>query len=319
TRLRQLARLEEMELRREHAELSEERDGILKMLGSDAAQWKLVAAGLRHVRGQLGPDTPLGKRRSIFADAPQVDTEAALEAMIVREPITVILSERGWIRAAKGRVEDPSELKFKEGDKLQFLVPAETTDKLLVFASDGRFFTLACDKLPGARGHGEPLRLMIDLDDKVGIVDVFVHKPGGKRVLASKEGYGFILPEDEAIAFRRAGKQVLNVGAKGAAAALPLTAADHLAVIGDNGKILVFPVDELPEMPRGKGVKLQAYREGGLKDAMVFNADEGASWIDAGGRNRQWPEWRDWLGKRAGAGKLFPKGFPTTKRFRPKG
>jgi topoisomerase-4 subunit A len=318
TRLRQLARLEEMELRREHAELSEERDGILKMLGSDAAQWKLVAAGLRHVRGQLGPDTPLGKRRSIFADAPQVDTEAALEAMIVREPITVILSERGWIRAAKGRVEDPSELKFKEGDKLQFLVPAETTDKLLVFASDGRFFTLTCDKLPGARGHGEPLRLMIDLDDKVGIVDVFVHKPGGKRVLASKEGYGFILPEDEAIAFRRAGKQVLNVGAKGAAAALPLTAADHLAVIGDNGKILVFPVDELPEMPRGKGVKLQAYREGGLKDAMVFNADEGASWIDAGGRNRQWPEWRDWLGKRAGAGKLFPKGFPTTKRFRPK-
>ncbi|MDB5451196.1 MAG: parC, partial [Phenylobacterium sp.] len=139
-----------------------------------------------------------------------------------------------------------------------------------------------------------------------------------KRVLASREGYGFILPQDEAIAFRRAGKQVLNVGAKGAAAALPLTAADHLAVIGDNGKILVFPVDELPEMPRGKGVKLQAYREGGLKDAMVFNADEGASWIDAGGRNRQWPEWRDWLGKRAGAGKLFPKGFPTTKRFRPK-
>jgi topoisomerase-4 subunit A len=316
TRLRQLARLEEMELRREHADLAEERDGITGMLADDKAQWKLVGQGLRDVKASLGER--LNKRRSIFADAPEIDTEAALEAMIVREPITVILSDRGWIRAAKGRVEDPSELKFKEGDKLAFLVPAETTDKLLVFASDGRFFTLACDKLPGARGHGEPLRLMIDLDDRVGIVDVFVHKPGARRILASREGYGFILPEEEAIAFRRAGKQVLNAGAKGAAVCLPLGAADHLAVIGDNGKILIFPVGELPEMPRGKGVKLQSYREGGLKDATTFTEAEGAAWIDSGGRNRTWPEWRDWLGRRAGAGKLAPKGFPATKRFRPK-
>jgi topoisomerase-4 subunit A len=321
TRLRQLAKLEEMELRREHAELAEERDGIVGMLASEKAQWKLVAQGLRHVRGILGPATTLGKRRSIFADAPDIDADAAMEAMIVREPITVILSDRGWIRAARGRVEDPSELKFKEGDKLQFLVPAETTDKLLVFASDGRFFTLACDKLPGARGHGEPLRLMIDLDDRVGILDVFVHKPGAKRILASKEGYGFILPQDEAIAFRRAGKQVLNVGAgegkNAAAVSLPLS-GDHLAVIGDNGKILIFPTSELPEMPRGKGVKLQSYREGGLKDATVFNAEDGAAWTTSDGRTRAWPEWRDWLGRRASAGKLFPKGFPTTKRFRPK-
>ena len=257
TRLRQLARLEEMELRREHAELAEERDGIVGMLANDKAQWKLVGEGLKHTLSIVGANTTLGKRRSIFADTPEVDTEAALEAMIVREPITVILSDRGWIRAAKGRVEDPSELKFKEGDKLAFLVPAETTDKLLIFASDGRFFTLACDKLPSARGHGEPLRLMIDLDDRVGIVDVFVHRAGAKRILASKEGYGFILPEEEAIAFRRAGKQVLNPGPKGALISLPLGAADHLAVIGDNGKILIFPVGELPEMPRGKGVKLQ--------------------------------------------------------------
>ncbi|HEY0650465.1 DNA topoisomerase IV subunit A, partial [Phenylobacterium sp.] len=207
TRLRQLARLEEMEIRREHAELSEERDGITAMLASDKQQWKLVGQGLKDTKAQLAK---LNVRRSTFADAPVVDAEAAMEAMIVREPITIILSERGWIRAAKGRVEDPSELKFKEGDKLQFLVPAETTDKLLIFASDGRFFTLGCDKLPGARGHGEPLRLMIDLDDKVGLIDVFPHKAGTKRVLASKEGYGFILPEEEAIAFRRAGKQVLN-------------------------------------------------------------------------------------------------------------
>jgi topoisomerase-4 subunit A len=319
TRLRQLARLEEMELRREHAELAEERDGILGMLADDKAQWKLVGEGLKHTLATIGAKTTLGKRRSVFADAPEVDAEAAIEAMIVREPITVILSDRGWIRAAKGRVDDPSELKFKEGDKLAFLVPAETTDKLLIFASDGRFFTLACDKLPSARGHGEPLRLMIDLDDRVGLVDVFVHKPGARRILASKEGYGFILPEEEAIAFRRAGKQVLNPGPKGALVSLLLGASDQLAVIGDNGKILIFPTAELPEMPRGKGVKLQAYREGGLRDATAFNAGEGAGWITADGRNRDWPEWREWLGKRAGAGKLAPKGFPATKRFRPKG
>jgi len=312
TRLRQLARLEEMELRREHAELSEERDGIVAMLADDKAQWRLVGAGLRQVKAALGD---LNIRRSLFADAPEIDTEAALEAMIVREPITIILSERGWIRAAKGRVEDPSELKFKEGDKLQFLVPAETTDKLLIFASDGRFFTLACDKLPGARGHGEPLRLMIDLDDKVGLVDVFVHRPGARRVIASKDGYGFILPEAEAVAFRRAGKQVLNGTALTCVA---VGDADHLAVVGDNGKLLVFPITELPEMSRGKGVKLQSYREGGLRDAMVFGEGEGASWTTSDGRTRMWPEWREWLGRRASAGKLAPKGFPATKRFRPR-
>ena len=317
TRLRQLARLEEMEIRREHAELSEERDGLLKLLASDKAQWKLVGVGLRDVRAVLGPDTVIGRRRSIFAEAPTVDTEAALEAMIVREPITVILSDRGWIRAAKGRVEDPSELKFKEGDKLAILVAAETTDKLLIFASDGRFFALPCDKLPGARGHGEPLRLMLDLDDKTDIIDMFPHKPGMKRVVASKEGYGFVLPEEEAVSFRRAGKQVLNVGAKGAAFALPAT-GDHLGVVGDNGKILIFPLEELPEMPRGKGVKLQSYREGGLRDAIVFKAEEGAAWIDSAGRTRVWAEWREWIARRAAAGKLAPKGFPASKRFKPK-
>ncbi|HQT55178.1 MAG TPA: DNA topoisomerase IV subunit A [Phenylobacterium sp.] len=317
TRLRQLARLEEMELRREHAELAEERDGLVKMLGDDKQQWKLVGVGLKDVRAILGPDTTLGRRRSTFDTAPVVDADAAIEAMIVREPITVILSERGWIRAAKGRVEDPSELKFKEGDKLGFLVPAETTDKLLIFASDGRFFTVGCDKLPSARGHGEPLRLMLDLDDKTDIIDIFPFKAGSRRVIASKEGYGFVMPEEEAISARRAGKQVLNVGAKGAAFAMPAT-GDHLGVIGDNGKILIFPLAELPEMPRGKGVKLQTYREGGLRDAIVFNETDGATWIDPAGRTRVWAEWKDWLARRAAAGKLAPKGFPTSKRFKPK-
>jgi topoisomerase-4 subunit A len=318
TRLRQLARLEEAELRREHTELSEERDGIRGMLASDAAQWKLVGSGLRAVSKVLGQGTELGKRRSTFDTAPLVDAAAAIEAMIVREPITVILSERGWIRAQKGKVEDPSELKFKEGDKLGFLVPAETTDKLLIFASDGRFFTIPCDKLPSARGHGEPLRLMIDLDDRVGIEAVFPHKAGRKLILASKAGYGFILPEDEAIASKRGGKQVLTVDAKGVAVCLPLE-GDHLAVVGDNGKILVFPLEELPEMPRGKGVKLQSYREGGLRDAMAFRAADGLSWITSDGRTRALPEWREWAGRRSAAGKLAPRGFPASKRFRPKG
>jgi topoisomerase-4 subunit A len=314
TRLRQLARLEELEIRREHADLSEEREGIVKLLTSDKQQWKLVGVGLRDVRKVLGPDTEVGRRRSVFADAPVVDTSSAIAAMVTREPITVILSERGWIRAARGRVEDPSELKFKEGDALGFLVPAETTDKLLILTSDGRFFTLAGDKLPSARGHGEPLRLMLDLDDKVDLVDVFAHKPGRRRLLASRAGYGFLMPEDEAIAFRRAGKQVLNGESQ-----ISLEAAgDHVAVIGDNGKILVFPLDELPEMPRGKGVKLQSYREGGLRDAIVFTAEAGPGWTDSAGRTRAWPEWRDWLGKRASAGRVAPKGFPASKRFRPK-
>ncbi|WGM39623.1 DNA topoisomerase IV subunit A [Caulobacter sp. NIBR1757] len=314
TRLRQLARLEEMEIRREHAELAEERDGIVSMLASDAQQWKLVGAGLAAMRDVVGVGTEVGRRRSDFAEAPTIDIEAASEAFIPREPITVILSDKGWIRAAKGRVEDPSELKFKEGDKLGFLVPAETTDKLLIFASDGRFFTLDCSKLPSARGHGEPLRLMVDLDDKVKIIDVFPHKAGRKRILASKEGYGFVMPEDEALAFRRAGKQVLN----GTAVVSLEVTGDQMAVVGDNGKILIYPLEELPEMPRGKGVKLQSYREGGLRDAMVFNAETGAAWIDAGGRNRDWPDWKDWVGRRAGAGKLAPKGFPTSKKFRPR-
>jgi topoisomerase-4 subunit A len=316
TRLRQLAKLEEMELRREHDALAEERDGLTGLLASEKKQWNLVGVGLKAVRKILGPDTAVGKRRTDFAEAPQVDAAAAIEAMIVREPITVVISERGWIRAAKGAVQDPSELKFKEGDSLAFLVPAETTDKLLLFASDGRFFTLSCDKLPSGRGHGEPLRLMVDIDDAVKILDVFTHKPGRKRVIASKAGYGFILPEDEAIAFRRAGKQVLTVDEAGACISLDAE-GDHLAVIGDNGKILVFKLEELPEMVRGKGVKLQSYREGGLRDALVFTKATGPSWIDSAGRNRAWTDWTDFIGRRSSAGKMAPKGFAANKRFRP--
>jgi topoisomerase-4 subunit A len=321
TRLRQLAKLEEMEIRREHAALTEERDGLTAMLASDKLQWKLVVVGLKDVRGMLAKDKALTDRRSSFGEAAAIDLDSAMEAMVPREAITVILSERGWIRAAKGKVEDPSELKFKEGDKLDQLVEAWTTDKLLIFASDGRFFTLGCDKLPSARGQGDPLRLMLELDDKVKIVAMFPHKAGRKRVVASSGGYGFLLPEDEALANRKAGKQVMNVDAKdgGGEAVVCLEAdGDQLAVLGDNGKALIFPLSELPEMGRGKGVKLQSYREGGLRDALVFTGSDGAHWIDKAGRRFDWAGWKEWVGRRSGAGKLVPKGFPTSKRFRPK-
>ncbi len=317
TRLRQLAKLEEMELRREHAELTEERNGLTGLLASDKRQWAKVADDLRTVRETVGKTASLAKRRSTFTEAPAVDALPSADAFITREPITVIISERGWIRAAKGRVEDPSELKFKEGDKLGFLVPAETTDKMLIFASDGRFFTLACDKLPSARSQGEPLRLILDLDDKTELVSIFPHRADGKRILASSSGYGFITPENELLANRKAGKQVMNVDGGKALICVPVE-GDHIAVVGDNGKALIFPSGELPEMPRGKGVRMQSYREGGLRDLLIFNAQAGAAWIDGAGRNREWPDWRDWIGKRAASGRLVPKGFPASKRFKPR-
>jgi topoisomerase-4 subunit A len=300
TRLRQLARLEEMEIKREHAELTKERDALSGVIASTAKQWTRVGRDLAEVRKQL-----LSARRTTFAAAPDIADAAPLEAFVVREPVTVILSERGWIRATKGRVEDPSELKFKEGDKLAFLVPCETTDKLLIFASDGRFFTIPVDKLPPGRGHGEPLRLMVDFDEGASVVAVFAHTPGRKLMLASKAGYGFVMPEEEALAQKRGGRQVLN----GEGVVCVPAEGDHVCVLGDNGKALIFPLAELPEMARGKGNKLQSYREGGLKDAMVFSANPGPEWVDGGGRRRQWPDWTEWLGKRAQAGHLGPRGM----------
>jgi topoisomerase-4 subunit A len=300
TRLRHLAKLEEMEIKREHSELMTERDGIDALLKSTQRQWTRIGKDLAEVRKSL-----LSARRTTFGAAPEIAEAAPLEAFVTREPVTVILSERGWIRAARGKVEDPSELKFKEGDRLSHLIPAETTDKLLIFASDGRFFTIPIDRLPPGRGHGEPLRLMVDFEEGTQVVAVLAHKPGRKLVLASKAGYGFILPEEEAIAFKRGGKQVLN----GEGLACLPAEGDHLGVLGENGKALVFALSELPEMARGKGVKLQSYRQGGLKDVNVFSANAGVEWLDTHGRKRPWHEWRLWLGKRAQAGRLGPKGM----------
>ena len=304
TRLRQLARIEEMAIENEFKELSEELAGLNELFGSAAKQTRLLAVGLEDVRKAL-----VSPRRTTIAEAVEASALAPVEAFIPREAITVILSERGWIRAARGKVDDPSELKFKEGDALAFLVPAFTTDKLLVAASDGRIFTVPADKLASGRGHGEPLRLMIDLDEKADIVALMPHQPGSRLLIASRAGYGFVAPEDELLAQKRGGKQVLNGEMK---AALRV-AGDHVAVIGDNIKALVFPLDELPEMSRGKGVKLQSYKQGGLADVAVFAAEQGPEWVDGGGRRRNWPDWRDWLGKRAQAGRQGPRGL---RKFR---
>lgn len=304
TRLRQLARLEEMAIETEFRALSEELAGLNAMIASPGRQTKLLIVGLQDVRKAL-----ISPRRTTMAEAVDSSTFVAPEAFIPREAVTVILSERGWIRAAKGKVEDPSELKFKEGDALAWLVPAWTTDKLLIGASDGRVFTVGVDKLASGRGHGEPLRLMIDLDEKADIVGVLAHQPGGKLLVASRAGYGFIAPEDETLAQKRGGKQVLN----GEMLSMLRATGDHVAAIGDNLKALVFRLDELPEMGRGKGVKIQSYKQGGLVSIATFAAEPGPEWVDGGGRRRNWPDWKDWLGKRAQAGRQGPRGL---RKFR---
>ncbi|GAA0394085.1 DNA topoisomerase IV subunit A [Brevundimonas terrae] len=304
TRLRQLARLEEMVIQEEYDKLAAELAALQALTSSEAKQWKAIGKELQAVRKAL-----LSPRRTIIADAVDSSAFVAPEAFIPREAITVILSDRGWIRAAKGKVDDPSELKFKEGDKLGFLVPAYTTDKLLIGASDGRIFTIGADKLASGRGHGEPLRLMIDLDEKADIINVLAHEPDAKLLVASAAGYGFVAPENDLLAQKRGGKQVLNGDMK----AMMRVTGDHIVTIGDNIKTLIFPIAELPEMGRGKGVRLQNFKQGGLADVAVFNAETGPEWVDGGGRKRKWDDWRDWLGKRAGAGRQGPRGM---RKFR---
>jgi topoisomerase-4 subunit A len=305
TRLRQLARIEEMTIENEYKALSEELAALRSLSASPTKQWKAIGKELEATRKAL-----VSPRRTTIAEAVDTSAFVAPEAFIPREAITVILSERGWIRAVKGKVDDPSELKFKEGDSLGFLVPAFTTDKILVAATDGRVFTVGADKLASGRGHGEPLRLMIELEDSAGIVGLFAHQPGAKMLMASRAGYGFVAPEDELLATKRGGKQVLNGDLL---AALRLGSADHVVTIGENLKTLIFRVEELPEMPRGKGVKLQSFKQGGLSDIAVFAAEAGPEWVDGGGRRRNWPDWKDWLGKRAGAGRMGPRGL---RKFR---
>jgi len=315
-RLRSLRRLEEMELIRERDALMEERAGLEDLLAEDGLQWARIAEELREVRAKFGAKAEGGARRTTFAEAGEVE-EVPIEAMIEREPITVVCSRMGWVRAMKGHIDLGTELKFRDGDEGRFLLHAETTDKLLIFSSAGRVYTLSAANLPGGRGLGEPLRLMVDLPNEAEIIDLFVHRPEGRLLLASSAGDGFLVPEAEVVAQTRAGKQVLNLrdGVTARVCRAVAAADDAVAVVGENRKLLVFQMDELPEMGRGKGVRLQKYKDGGLSDARSFRLENGLSWRDPAGRTRTETELAEWLGKRASAGRMAPRGFPRDNRF----
>ena len=315
-RLRSLRRLEEMELLKEQAALMEERAGLEDLLASEAVQWDRISSELREVRKQFGKGTEFGRRRTQFAIAGEVE-DVPLEAMIEREPITVVCSKMGWIRAMKGHVDLSQPLKFKDGDEGRFQFHAETTDKLLMFGNNGRFYTIAATNLPGGRGMGEPVRLMVDMPNEVEIVDLQIYSPGTKLMVASTAGDGFIVAEDDVVAQTRAGKQVLNV--KGDVKASVCTKIrpgdDHVACVGENRKVLVFPLSEMPELARGKGVRLQKYKDGGLSDARSFALSVGLSWHDPAGRTRTEADLTEWMGKRAATGRMAPRGFPRDNRF----
>ncbi len=311
TRLRQLRKLEEMEIRREDAALREEQKDLQGLLEDARKQWRKISGELKETRKLFGPATALGKRRTELSEAGEAASDIDVGAFVVREPVTVVLSEKGWVRAIKGHIDDLGDLKFKDGDHAQHIVQCQTTDKLLLFASDGRAFTLDAHKLPGGRGHGEPIRLSVELGDIDEAVALFTYEQGAKRFLASHEGYGFVVGEDEMLASKRSGKQVLT----GRAMAAAKVEGDQVAIIGQNRKLLIFPLGELPEMARGKGVKLQAYHDGGLADAKVFAKADGLIWEDSAGRVRVVAEWADYKGKRGGAGRIAPKGFSRSGRF----
>lgn len=315
-RLRALRKLEEFEIRKEHDALSEEKAGLEALLGSDEAQWTHIAGEIRDTRDKFGKKTELGARRTEFAEAPEIEVDLS-EALIEREPVTVVCSEKGWIRAMKGHLQDTGSLSYKDGDKGKFVFHAETTNKVLLLSSSGKFFTLDVSKLPGGRGHGEPLRLMADLDAADAIVALFVHQPGAKLLLASTEGNGFIVAEDDCVANTRKGKQVLNVKLPAEAQVCRNIGAedDHVACIGENRKLLVFPMAELPEMSRGKGVRLQKYKDGNLSDARTFKLADGLTWTDSSVRTWTVTELDEWIGTRAQAGRMPPKGFPRNNRF----
>ncbi len=313
-RLRNLRKLEEMELRRERDDLLIERADLEDLLAGEEAQWKRIADELREVRKKFGKSVEGGERRTAIEAAPQIE-DVPLEAMIEREPITIVCSAMGWIRAMRGHIDLGSELKFKDGDGPRFIMHGETTDKILVFGTNGRFYTIGANSLPGGRGMGEPVRMMVDLPNDVEIVTLLKHDPARQLIVASSAGDGFIVPEADVIAQTRSGKQVLNVRGDVVAQVCRAAVGDHVAVVGENRKVLVFPKDELPTMGRGKGVRLQRYKDGGMSDARVFTLADGLDWKDPAGRTRTETELGDWIAKRASAGRMAPRGFPRDNKF----
>ncbi len=318
-RLRSLRKLEEMELRREFDALTAEKAEKEALLGSDERQWQAVAGEIRSVREAFSKKTALGRRRTLFSDAPSRNLDDIAEALIEREPVTVVLSKKGFLRAMKGHLAEFAGLTFREGDSLGLAFHAMTTDKILFLSSGGRAYTLGADKLPSGRGQGEPIRLAFELEDNQDIVTGFVADPAGRRLLVASDGSGFLVKEAEMLAGTRKGKQMMNV-ADPVRLVLAVPApmgADSIATVGENRKMLVFPLAQVAEMARGKGVRLQRYKDGGVSDARVFAMSEGLTWRDTAGRafTRGADELTEWRGNRAEAGRLVPKGFPKSGKF----
>ena len=313
-RLRSLRRLEEVELVKERDTLMEERANLEDLLADTVQQWNKIAEEIRSTKKQFGKDHSGGERRTDFAEAQDFE-EVPIEAMIEREPITVVCSVMGWIRAMNGHIDLDRELKFKDGDGPAIIFHAQTTDKLLALGSNGRFYTLLASKLPGGRGMGEPLRLMVDIPDEAKIVNIMPYIPDQRLLLASSAGDGFIVRHDDVIAQTKNGKQILNVKGNSVAKVCRNINGDHIAVVGENRKVLIFSITELPEMVRGKGVRLQKYKEGGLSDITTFDLSNGLSWLDPAGRTRTETDLEEWMGKRATAGRMAPRGFPRNKKF----
>ena len=316
-RLRALAKLEEIEIRKEDDALSAEKAQIEELLGSEDKQWATIKWEVNDVKKKFGKDTELGARRTRFGVAPEHDLEAIQNAMIEKEPITVVLSELGWIRSLRGHLADFSTLSFKDGDALKTAFHAETIDKVVLFNTAGKFFTIGADKLPGGRGHGEPVRVIVEMDNDADIIDAFKHDPKRKLLIASTIGNGFVVPEADVIANTRKGKQVLNVKMPVEALLCVPVVGDTIAVVGKNRKLLAFPLKQVPEMGRGKGVRLQKYKDGHILDICVFDLATGLTWQDSAGRThtRSKEDLAEWLGERAQAGRMVPKGFPRNGKF----
>ncbi|MBW7909753.1 MAG: DNA topoisomerase IV subunit A [Alphaproteobacteria bacterium] len=316
-RLRSLRKLEEIEIRREDKELRAEKAELEKLIASHKLQMKAISAQVARIREAFAANTPLGKRRTQAGKAP-VDIDVPVEAFIEKEPITVICSDKGWIRAMKGHLEQEKidAISYKDGDGFKFAIPCETTDKLVVFGTNGKFYTLACDKLPSGRGFGEPVRLMIDLSNEADIVTIMKHEPARKLLVAADDGRGFVVPEKEILSQTKNGKQCLMV--KGGVEARVCFAVepnhDQVATIGQNRKLLVFPLDQVPEMTKGVGVILQRHKDGGLSDAKTFRLKDGLTWYSAG-KERVETNLKAWRGERAQAGVLPPNGFPRANKF----
>ncbi len=316
-RLRSLRKLEEFEIRGEHDTLSKEQKSLNALMKSEDKQWEAIAGQIREVKKAFGPNTDIGKRRTTFGEAPEHAEEAIQTAMVEREPITVVVSDKGWIRAMKGHGIDRSTLTFKTDDSLKAAIEAETTDKILVASTGGRFYTLAAEKLPGGRGHGEPIKLMVDMEAADDVVAVFVHDPARRLLVVSTDGRGFVVPEVEVLANTRKGKQVMSVEPPQEMRIAVPASGDMVAMLGENRKMIIFPLDQVPEMARGKGVRLQKYKDGGAADARVFKKADGLTWSDSSGREftRPLSELKDWVGDRAQAGRLPPQGFPRHGKF----